>query len=61
MIQTIMLSGEQFQEDGVLYFRNVDAVVNSFLKEHDIEYVDLKVINPEEYSVLLIYKIKEEK
>lgn len=61
MIQTIMLSGEQFQENGAFYFRNVDAVVNSFLKEHDVEYVDLKVINSKDYSVLLIYKIKEEK
>lgn len=56
MIKTIMLSGEQFEKDGYYYFKNVDVVINEFLEEYDVEYVDLKVLDPEDCTVLLVYK-----
>jgi len=60
MIKTIMLSGEEFEKDGKFYFRNVDEVINKFLNEHNAEYVDVKVLDSESYTVLLIYKEKGE-
>lgn len=56
MIKTIMLSGGAFEKDKEFYFRNVDEVINKFLNEHNAEYVDVKVLDPENYTVLLIYK-----
>lgn len=61
MIKTIMLGGYQFEKDGKYYFKNVDEVINEFLQEHNAEYVDLKIINQEEYAVILIYKEFETK
>lgn len=61
MIKTIMLCGEQFQEGGKFYFKNVDAVINDFLEENNAEYVDLKILDGDTCEVILIYKIKEEK
>ena len=61
MIKTIMLSGRPFEKDGKYYFKNVDEVINEFLEENNIEYVDLKVLNGDKYEVLLIYREPEVK
>lgn len=61
MIKTVMLCGEKFEENGKYYFKNVDDVINDFLEENNVEYVDLKIISQEHYEVILVYKTKEDK
>lgn len=61
MIKTVMLCGEEFEENGKYYFKNVDDVINDFLEENNVEYVDLKIISQEHYEVILVYKTKEDK
>lgn len=54
-VKTVILSGETIEDNGKYYFKNVDSVINEFLEKHNVKYVDLKVLNGEEYEVLLIY------
>ena len=35
MIKTVMLCGEEFEENGKYYFKNVDDVINDFLEENN--------------------------
>ena len=45
MIKTIILSGELVEENSKYYFKNVDKVINEFLEKHNVEYVDLKILD----------------
>ena len=45
MIKTIILSGRPLKKYDKYYFNNVDEVINEFLEENNVEYVDLKVLN----------------
>lgn len=46
-------------EEGT-YFYNVDTIVNKFLEERNVEYIDCKYLYDEDYGdkILLIYKEK---
>lgn len=58
MIKTVMLRGKVFEEDGKYYFKNVDEVINEFLEKHNVEYVDLKVLDSDTDTIMLVYKEK---
>ena len=51
-VKTVILSGETIEDNGKYYFKNVDSVINEFLEKHNVKYVDLKILNREEYEVL---------
>ena len=58
MIKTIILSGELVEENSKYYFKNVDEVINEFLEENNAEYVDLKVLDSDTDTIMLVYKEK---
>lgn len=58
MIKTIILSGELVEENSKYYFKNVDEVINEFLEKHNVEYVDLKVLDSDTDTIMLVYKEK---
>lgn len=58
MIKTIMLSGRPFKKYDNYYFKNVDEVINEFLEKHNVEYVDLKILDSDTDTIMLVYKEK---
>lgn len=58
MIKTIILSGELVEENSKYYFKNVDKVINEFLEKHNVEYVDLKILDSDKNIIMLVYKEK---
>lgn len=60
MIQMKIFNGMAMEKDGEYYFLSVDDVVNDFLKQENVEYVDCKYLNDSDIGdrILLVYKEK---
>lgn len=61
MIQMKIFNGMTQEKNGKYYFLSAADIVNTFLKQENVEYVDCKYCNDSDIGdrILLIYRIKE--